>query len=194
MSEVKDAPRRAAETRPAAPPPMETQGAGAAPPPPPEKPREARPLPVARIHLSHAADGSVGNIWTAIVPEGTEYDDVHDPLFFSLKAMEMKSGDEIRVMHDRRTFHACLAVDKTYIEGFGNQPNRVETYELWHVVPPPLKFHAKTYDLDIKHMGPHLKWCLMRGNSIVQQGHDTQADAERARRNAASSRNTPPKG
>ncbi len=197
MSDVKEAPRRTADTRAAgAPPPVpaEAPPAAAAAATPPEQPREVRPLIPARITLSQAADGGVGNIWTAIVPDSTPPEDLFDPAMFANKAQEMKAGDRIEVLTDGGRYDIGLRVRQTFCVGFGNQPNRVKVYQLWNVVPPPLDRHLYQYDLDIKHMGPYMKWCLMRGNDVVQQGHETQADAERARRNAANSRNTPPKG
>jgi hypothetical protein len=170
--------------------------AAAAPPPPPqeEQPHIVRPLIPGRIHLSHAADGAVGNIWTAVCEDKTPLQDVFDPVFFSAKAGEMKAGDRIDCLTDTGLFDVGLRVRQTFTVGFGNQPNRVRVYRLWAVEPPALERHFNEFDLQIRHMGPQLKWCLMRENSIVQSGFETQADAERARRNAASSRNTPPKG
>jgi hypothetical protein len=182
--------------RPVAQPAMDMQGAAAAPSPPAaeEKPRQVMPLIPGRIHLSHAADGAVGNYWTAVAEDKTPWQDVFDPAFFSAKALEMKSGDRIDVLTDTGVFDIGLRVRQTYCVGYGNQPNRVRVYKLWYVEPPPLERYFNEFDLEIKHMGPQLKWCHMRGNNMISSGYETQADAERARRNTASSRNTPPKG
>jgi len=158
--------------------------------------RLVRPLIPARIVLSHAADGAIGNIWTATVPDGTLFDDVLDPIFFSAKAMEMKSGDTIRVMHDCWKYYGELLIQLPFVVGFGTQPNRLKVIPIRFIECQPPQRMANPHDLHIKHMGPHLKWCLMRADdpNPVRFGFDTQADAERERRNAASARNTPPKG
>jgi hypothetical protein len=186
---------------PAAPPPV-LESAAVPPSNPSALPADAsapephvvRPLSVRRITLSHGADGSLCNIWTVVVEDKTPIDDIFDPVFFSNEAVRMKCGDIISVLTDTGKYDIGLRVRQTYTVGFGNTPNRVRTYKLWFVEPPPLERHVNEFDLEIKHQGPHQKWCLMRGNTIVQAGYDTQADAERARRNAAFSRNTPPKG
>lgn len=190
------APRAAAAAPPPNPPePPQPHAAAAAPPPSgPEEPRIVRPLIQGRIYLSHPANAPVGNGWMAVVEDRVPWEDVFHPIFFSNKAMEMRAGDRIEVLTDTGLYDIGLRVRQTYTEGYGNQPNRVRVYQLWHVEPPPLQRYFNEFDLQIKHLGPHKKWALVRGNDEIQSGFETQGDAERARRNTSASRNTPPRG
>lgn len=181
---------------PQLPAPPAQPAAAAAAPNPPEKPEHVvRPLIPGRIVLSHAADGAIGNIWTATVADGTEWDDVLDPIFLSATAMQMKTGDTVRILHDCWKYYGELLVQLPFVVGFGNQANRLRVIPIRFLQCQPPTRAINPHDLHIMHMGAHLKWCLMRAGdpNPVRFGFETQADAERERRNASNARNTPAK-
>jgi hypothetical protein len=134
MSDTKQAVRpKASADEPAAPSPAPAAAPDVAsppvPPPPAEPVRLVRPLPQARIILSQAADGAIGNIWVATVPDGTLPSDVLDPVFFAGRASDMKAGDLIHVLHDGWQFEVELRVRLSYVVGYGTTPNRVKVYK-----------------------------------------------------------------
>jgi hypothetical protein len=102
----------------------------------------------------------------------------------------------IHVLHDCWKYEVELRVQLSFVVGYGTTPNRVKVYKRSFMECQPPDRVVNPQDIHIQHMGPHLKWCLMRAGdpNPVRYGFETQADAERAHRNDAFSRNTPPKG
>jgi hypothetical protein len=197
MSETKEAPRKTAAPpptpAPAAQEPAPVPPAVAAPPPPPPPPRHTAPLPENRISLSNAAEGNIGNLWTAKIPKGMPWEDVLSDWLWANRAKDMKPGDMIHVIEDTMVYSGWLLVQQTRIVGPGIVPNRVSVVEELfrrHVLPD-----AQT-NLDgmfTSYEGLHKKWCVMqRGKpDPIREGYDSQPDAERERRNLAATRTEP---
>jgi hypothetical protein len=74
-------------------------------------PKQLRPLAAPRLKIIRSSESDFGNLFGAVTPAGTDFEDVLRPDYWSLHAMKLRIGDTIEVhtevpsdiVADRRT-------------------------------------------------------------------------------------------
>jgi hypothetical protein len=114
------------------------------------------------------------NEWHAVIPEGTDYEAVFDPGFWSHVAGKMRPGDKVTVINDQMTFHAELIVKNA--ARLWAQVVEISRTELASMSPPDV---VSDYQVDVKWAGPHDKFRVerVRGGKkdILASGMDKDA-------------------
>lgn len=152
------------ETAPAAPPVRATQSIGAAPANGP-RPR--------KLHLSRFREAAVmRNIWQAIPEDGTPFEALLDPAYWSHHASKARIGDRIEVLAEDGSYFAELIVREQ-----GNLSVKVAVLRKVDLEAVPETPLAEGFD--VQYRGQVRKHCVvrLRDKAIVSEGHENKAAA-----------------
>lgn len=115
------------------------------------------------------------NRWSVTLEYGVPYERVFDPDFWSHVARKMRIGDIVELHAEDTTFFAELYVVAAH--RLAAKLVELRRFDL----APAVQVAADTSPLTVKYRGPHNRYCLMRGENIVQSGYQTAEEAELAK-------------
>jgi len=106
--------------------------------------------------------------WVATVEQGVTREDLLEPSFWSLAAVNLSPYNRIEVRCDDGTFYGEYLV-------LDSSRTWAKLYELsFHQLTSSDVSLSQTEKpalvLDIAFKGPHKKWCVLRGEDILQEG------------------------
>lgn len=142
--------------------------------------RISKPLPEGRLKLVVASSADVGNVFAAVTPSGTSFEEVLEPEYWVLCAQKLRVGDEIKVHTDDGTYYGLLYVRDVSSPAMGKVNNRAVVAELAFHQLGPVKRDLRTKTHEAKFMGPHLKWCViaLSDGSVLKDGFSTAEEAQ----------------
>lgn len=115
------------------------------------------------------------NRWSVTLEHGVSYERVFDPDYWSNVARKMRIGDIVELHAEDTTFFAELYVVAAH--RLAAKLVELRRFDL----APAVQVAADTSPLTVKYRGPHNRYCLMRGENIVQSGYQTAEEAELAK-------------
>jgi hypothetical protein len=172
--------KHAAEPAAAAPAPAKPAGGPAPGPAPMELLKGVvRGLSENRLKLVLASAADLGNVFAAVTPAGTPFDKVLEPAFWAHTAYKLRPGDEIVVHTDDMSYHGRLYVRDVSAPGTQRLNNRAVVAQLSFTEFDTLSKHQRSTTHDVRHLGPHLKWCViaLADNRTVKDNCGTQDEA-----------------
>lgn len=113
---------------------------------------KARKLPESRFRLAE----QVRNFWNIVPEEGTPFDALKDPAYWSHNARKMRNGDLIEAVPDDESYWALLRVKSV---GPAGVQVAVIFFEKPEVTPI---LAAAAMDFEVAFKGPHHKWSVIR--------------------------------
>ena len=110
----------------------------------------------------------------SVVPEhGTPFDAVTEPDYWAHVSARMRPGDRIEVQAEDGSYWAELLVrDAGRLFAKVSVLRKVDLDE--ETVTGELPVSS---DMTIKWRGPHLKWCVLRGNDAIKEHCQTKGEA-----------------
>lgn len=152
---------------------VDTATVPATPAPAPVEVRKASPRMLSESKFSLASYAT--NDWSVTLEQSIPYERLFEPDFWSHVARKMRIGDIVRVHSEDTTFYAELYVVAAHrLAAKVVEMRRVD-------LAPALQVSADASPLTVKFRGPHARYCLMRGEHVVQAGFQTAEDAEIAK-------------
>lgn len=111
-----------------------------------------RKLPESRFRIAD----QVRNFWNIVPEEGTSFDALKDPAYWSHNARKMRNGDLIEAVPDDESYWALLRVKSV-------GPAGAQVAVIFHEQPKaePLP-EAVAIDFEVAHKGPHRRWSVIR--------------------------------
>jgi hypothetical protein len=142
-----------------------------------QKAAPLKPLPNNRLKLICSSASDMSNLWAAVVPVGTTFEQVMEPTYYANVAGQLRVADQIDVHADDRSYFA-----KLYVVEAGR--TRISVSKILHV---PLEAPAESAEpkpYRVRYDGPHSKWCVVRvsDDRVVKDGCETRESAEAAMR------------
>lgn len=142
-------------------------------PAPVAEPPKKRPKMLAESKFALASYAT--NRWAVTLEHGVQYERVFEPDFWSNVARKMRIGDIVELHSEDTSFFAELYVVAAHrLAAKLVEVRRVE-------LAPAVQVSADPSPLTVKFRGPHARYCLMRGENVVQAGYQTAEDAEMAK-------------
>jgi len=135
---------------------------------PPES-RTAKPVPESRLSLAD----EMSNRWRVNVPMGTTPEDVMEADFWQHVAVKFRPGDEIVVMPDNMAWKLVL-----HVVGAGRLFAHVAKQDFYEFAP--LEQAIKLPSIyEVKFLGSHHKWGVIRESKPLKDGFETEGLARR---------------
>ena len=135
-----------------------------------EQPKStAKPIPESRLSLAD----EMSNRWRVNVPMGTTPEDVQDASFWQHVAVKFRPGDEIVVMPDNMAWKLVL-----HVIGAGRLYAHVAKQDFYEFAP--LEQAIKLPSIyEVKFLGSHHKWGVIRESEPLKDGFETEGLARR---------------
>lgn len=133
----------------------------------------------ARLKIQHASDCDMGNVHALTTQHGTPFEHVLEPEFWANIAHKLRPGDTVNVHTDDMSYYAQLYVRGVGAQGSLKLPNRADVEVLLLKEWGPAKKELKDKHHEVKFMGPHTKWCVIRisDQQMVKEGFATSDEA-----------------
>lgn len=115
------------------------------------------------------------NRWSITLPAEAPFDRMFEPDFWSNVARKMRIGDIVEAHAEDTTWFAELYVVAAHrLAAKVTLLRKVDLAGADEIAPVPSS-------LIVKYRGPANRYCIMRGNEVVQSGFQTAEEAELAR-------------
>jgi hypothetical protein len=136
------------------------------PVPVPPKPMP-KMLPEARFSLASYAT----NRWSVTFDPSTPYERMFEPDFWSHVGRKLRIGDIIEVHAEDTTWYVELYVVAAHrLSAKVVFLRRVD-------LAPAAEVAAPASPLSVKYRGPHARYCVMRGENVIAEKFQTEAEA-----------------
>lgn len=139
----------------------------------PVEPPKLRPKMLAESKFALASYST--NRWSVTLEFGVPYDRVFEPDFWSNVARKMRIGDIVELHAEDTSFFAEL-----YVVAAHRLAAKVVELRRFDLAPA-VQVATDPSPLTVKFRGPHARYCLMRGENVVQSGFQTAEEAELAK-------------
>lgn len=123
------------------------------------------------------------NVHLCTIEEGVDRQAVQEPAFFAHVATRCRPYDEIIVRRDDGAIFARLLVlqaERTWLRTFVLEWHELTTKDVAQTQTAMADKAAEVLaQFDIKHKGPHKKWCVIRKQdaAIVREGEESKTSA-----------------
>jgi hypothetical protein len=124
-------------------------------------------LPEARFSLASYAT----NRWSVTFDPNTPYERMFEPDFWSHVGRKLRIGDIIEVHAEDTTWFAEL-----YVVAAHRLSAKVVLLRKVDLAPAS-EVAAPASPLSVKYRGPHARYCVMRGENVIAEKFQTEAEA-----------------
>lgn len=131
-----------------------------------------------KIHESRFATAEAKrNVWFITPSEGTEFDEILAPVYWSHVARRLRPGDMIEVVPDENSYKAFLVV----IDAGPNWAKVILDRKIELTKPSGRAAGDASDDFSVEWKGPHYKFSVIRkaDGQVVEKGFQQRDDAHR---------------